>query len=62
MKYSIEKNLFLTQYYFQQNGKKNKTTETVKDVTEFIHSFVDNELKKEDSFKLIEFNENLVWL
>ena len=35
-------------------AKTNKTTETVKDVTEFIHSFVDNELKKEDSFKLIE--------
>ena len=29
-------------------AKTNKTTETVKDVTEFIHSFVDNELKKED--------------
>jgi len=33
---------------------KNKTTQTEVDVTEFIHSFVDSEQKKQDSFKLIE--------
>lgn len=33
---------------------KNKTTETTVSVTDFIHSFVDNEQKKADSFQLIE--------
>lgn len=33
---------------------KNKTTETEVDVVDFIHSYVENEQKKEDSFKLIE--------
>ena len=36
------------------HGNKNKTTETEADVQEFINSYVDNELKKADSFKLIE--------
>lgn len=35
-------------------AKKNKTTETELSVTDFIHSFVDDEQKKADSFKLIE--------
>lgn len=35
-------------------AKENKTHETTVDVTEFIHSYVDNEQKKADSFKLIE--------
>lgn len=34
--------------------KKNKTTETDVSVTDFIHTFVDHEQKKSDSFKLIE--------
>ncbi len=33
---------------------KNKTTETDVDVLDFINSFVDNEQKKQDSFRLIE--------
>lgn len=33
---------------------KNKTAETEVKVTDFIHSFVDNDQKKEDSFQLIE--------
>jgi hypothetical protein len=33
---------------------KNKTTETEVAVIDFIHSFVDNEQKKQDSFKIIE--------
>lgn len=33
---------------------KNKTTETEVNVVDFIHSYVENEQKKEDSFKLIE--------
>lgn len=33
---------------------KNKTTETEVNVTDFIHSFVDNEQKKADSFRLME--------
>lgn len=33
---------------------KNKTIYTEQDVTEFIHEFVDNEQKKQDSFQLIE--------
>jgi hypothetical protein len=33
---------------------KNKTTETEVNVIDFIHSFVDNEQKKQDSFSLIE--------
>lgn len=33
---------------------KNKTTETEVSVTDFIHSYVDNEQKKADSFRLIE--------
>lgn len=32
---------------------KNKTAETNVNVTEFINSFVDNEQKKQDSFRLI---------
>ncbi|NIJ54523.1 DUF1801 domain-containing protein [Dyadobacter arcticus] len=32
----------------------NKTTETKVDVIDFINSFVDNEPKKQDSFRLIE--------
>ncbi len=34
--------------------KKNKTTETDVRVIDFLNSFVDNEQKKTDSFKLIE--------
>ena len=33
---------------------KNKTTETQVRVTDFIHSFVDKDQKKQDSFRLIE--------
>jgi len=33
---------------------KNKTAETAINVTDFINSFVDNEQKKADSFRLIE--------
>ena len=33
---------------------KNKTTETEVNVIDFIHSFVDKEQKKQDSFQLIE--------
>ena len=33
---------------------KNKTKETEVNVTDFINSYVDNELKKADSFQLIE--------
>ena len=33
---------------------KNKTTETAVNVNDFIHSFVDNEQKKQDSFRLME--------
>ncbi|PKP16908.1 MAG: hypothetical protein CVU07_05385 [Bacteroidetes bacterium HGW-Bacteroidetes-23] len=33
---------------------KTKTAETEVKVTDFIHSFVDNDQKKEDSFRLIE--------
>lgn len=33
---------------------KNKTTETEVSVTDFIHSFVTNDQKKADSFRLIE--------
>lgn len=33
---------------------KNKTTYTGADVTDFINSYVDNEQKKADSFRLIE--------
>ena len=33
---------------------KNKTAETEVDVTDFINSFVENEQKKQDSFRLIE--------
>ncbi len=33
---------------------KNKTTETSASVTEFIHSFVNKEEKKQDAFRLIE--------
>jgi hypothetical protein len=33
---------------------KNKTTETAVSVTDFIHSYVDNDQKKADSFQLIE--------
>jgi hypothetical protein len=34
-------------------SKKNKTTETASNVTDFINSYVDNEQKKADSFRLI---------
>lgn len=37
-----------------QMATKNKTAETEVNVTEFIHSFVENEQKKKDSFALIE--------
>lgn len=46
---------------------KTKTTYTDQDVTDFIHSYVDNEQKKTDSFKLIELlkewsdSEPLMW-
>jgi hypothetical protein len=33
---------------------KNKTTATEADVTEFIHAFVDNEQKRNESFQLIQ--------
>jgi len=33
---------------------KNKTTETEIHVSDFIHSYVENEQKKQDSFRLIE--------
>lgn len=33
---------------------KNKTTETAVSVVDFIHSWVDNDQKKADSFRLIE--------
>ncbi len=33
---------------------KNKTTETEVDVFDFIESYVDNDQKKADSYKLIE--------
>ena len=33
---------------------KNKTTETSVSINDFIESFVDNEQKKEDSFRLVE--------
>jgi hypothetical protein len=35
-------------------AKKNKTTETKVSVKDFINSYVDNDQKKEDSFRLIE--------
>ena len=34
---------------------KNKTTETLVNVIDFINSFVDEEQKRQDSFRLIEF-------
>ncbi|KOS06042.1 hypothetical protein AM493_08315 [Flavobacterium akiainvivens] len=37
---------------------KNKTTETEINVTDFINSYVDNDLKKADSFKLIELMQS----
>jgi len=39
---------------FKESVKKNKTTVTDVNVNDFIHSCVDNEQKKEDSFQLIE--------
>lgn len=36
---------------------KTKTVYTGKDVADFVNSFVDNEQKKEDSFRLIELME-----
>jgi len=33
---------------------KNKTTETQVSVTDFINSFVENDIKKSDSFQLVE--------
>jgi hypothetical protein len=33
---------------------KNKTTETEVDVRDFVNSYVDNEIKRADSFQLIE--------
>ncbi|WP_140938920.1 DUF1801 domain-containing protein [Sphingobacterium lumbrici] len=38
---------------------KNKTTETDKDVEEFIHSFADTEQKRKDSFELIKLMKDL---
>jgi len=38
-------------------GTKNKTTETEVNVIDFINSFVDNDQKKQDSFRLVE----LMW-
>lgn len=35
-------------------AKKNKTTETEVNVTDFIHDYVDDEQKKADSFELIK--------
>jgi Domain of unknown function (DU1801) len=35
-------------------AQKTKTAETVVNVVDFIHSYVDNEQKKQDSFQLIE--------
>ena len=35
-------------------AKKNKTNETNVNVTDFINSYVDNEQKKADSFRLVE--------
>lgn len=35
-------------------AKKNKTTVTDVNVSDFIHSYVENEQKKKDSFQLIE--------
>ena len=37
---------------------KNKTTETEVNVYDFIHSFVDNDQKKQESFQLIELMKN----
>ena len=37
---------------------KNKTNETVVDVTDFVNSYVGNEQKRADSFKLIELMTN----
>lgn len=37
---------------------KNKTTETEVNVVDFIHSYVENGQKKQDSFKLIELMED----
>ena len=39
-------------------AKKNKTTETEVNVTDFIHDYVDNEQKKADSFELIKHMTN----
>jgi len=39
-------------------AEKNKTTETEVDVISFINEFVDNEQKKQDSFRLIELMGN----
>ena len=39
-------------------GKENKTKVTEIEVLDFIHSFVENNQKKEDSLKLIELMEN----
>ena len=38
-------------------AKKNKTTETEVSVVDFIHSYVDKEQKKEDSYRLMELME-----
>jgi len=35
-------------------AKKNKTTETEVNVVDFINTFVENEQKKQDSFRLLE--------
>lgn len=41
---------------------KTKTTYTGQDVIDFVNSYVDNEQKKSDSFRLIEFNARMVQL
>lgn len=37
---------------------KNKTTETTINVTDFINAYVDNEQKKADCFRLVEFMQD----
>ena len=37
---------------------KTKTTETEVNVIDFIHSFIDNDQKKQDSFQLIDLMKN----
>lgn len=39
-------------------ASKNKTVETLVQVADFLHSFVEKEQKKQDSFRLIELMKN----